>query len=159
MFQKIYVQNPILRIMNVMKNLVIERWKRHFDNWNQMFIAFENENENDFSFGYSRRKRKYIDLQSRSDIMVPANSKWPLFINVPNSTPTSYTSLSSGCCSTLMHALFRWCIHSLFMSWSIDVNRPRSVSEHVAMTESESGGQTKYMLPVRSFQKNIANRM
>jgi len=72
--------------------------------------------------------------------------------------PTSYTPLSSGCCSTLMHALFRRCIHSLFMSWSIDVNRPRSVSEHVAMAESESGGQTKYMLPVRSFQKNIVNR-
>jgi len=54
---------------------------------------------------------------------------------------TSYTPLLSGCCSTLMHALFRRCIHSLFMSWSIDVNRPRSVSEHVAMAESESGGQ------------------
>lgn len=29
----------------------------------------------DFSFSHAGRKRKYIDLQSRSDIMVPANSK------------------------------------------------------------------------------------
>lgn len=53
-----------------------------------------------------------------------------------------YTLTPSGCYSTLMHALFRPCIHSLFMSWSIDVNRPRSVSEPscVAVMESESSG-------------------
>lgn len=45
------------------KNLAVKRWKRHFDNRNQMFIAFEDKNENEFSFSCAGRKRKCIDLQ------------------------------------------------------------------------------------------------
>jgi len=129
----------------------------HFNNGNQMFIASEDKNENDFSFSYVGRKRKISTCNSKRS-HVAISWCWPIASGLCSSTfpivhPTSYTPLSSGCCSTLMHALFRRCIHSLFMSWSIDVNRPRSVSEHVAMAESESGGQAKYTLMGQTLSK------
>lgn len=134
---------------------LIERWKRHFDNWNQMFIVSENEHENDSILASVASDAKE-NISTYSHVAI----SWcrPIESGLCSSTfpivyPTSYTPLSSGCCSTLMHALFKRCIHSLFMSWSIDVNRPRSVSEHVAMTESESGGQAKYTLTGQALSK------
>lgn len=155
---KIRVNVPRMFLMQKFNNR--EVGTGYFDNWNQMFIASEDQHEN-----YSILASAVLNAKENISTCSHVAISWrPIASGLCSSTfpivyPTSYTPLSSGCCSTLMHALFRRCIHSLFMSWSIDVNRPRSVSEHVAMAESESGGQAKYIRwRAGPSQRNVASR-
>lgn len=80
-----------------------------------------------------KKSKKLFSWISKRSLDECNNSIELLRYEQTNRVPAkTYTSVMhrhrTGCCSTLIYALFRPCIYSLFMSWSMDVNRPRSVS-------------------------------
>lgn len=121
-------------------------WKQlsQIESWNQMFI--ENGWQKIIS---SFRAAQRICLKNlwtcdHSDIMANTDQyrMWGLCSSTyPIVYPTSYTPLSSECCSTLMHALFRRCVsihYSCHDQW-MSTDRDLYLSTHVAMAESENG--------------------